>query len=60
VVHDPVEVLGLAGMGVAHGDPAVRSEPGGVLRAAGVAELAAGAHQDPGQRVDDVIVSGHD
>ena len=51
MVHRPVEVLGLAGVGVPHGNPGVRGQQARSVRLPRFGERAAGPHQHPGQGV---------
>ena len=59
MVHRPVEVLGLAGVGVSHGSPGFRGQQTRSVRLPSFGERAAGPHKHPGQAVNGVGITRH-
>ncbi|MGH7734637.1 MAG: hypothetical protein ACREOE_13310 [Gemmatimonadales bacterium] len=59
MVHRPVEVLGLAGVGVSHGNPGVCGQQARSVRLPRFGERAAGTYQHPGQGVDNIALTRH-
>lgn len=59
VVHRAVQVAGLPRIVGAQHHPGVRGQLPGFLRVTRFAELAAGARQHPGERVNGVVFSRH-
>lgn len=59
MVHRPVEVLGLAGVGESHGNPGVCGQQTRSVRLPRFGERAAGPHQHPGQGAYGVGIIRH-
>lgn len=59
VVHCPVEVLGLAGVGVPDGNPGVGGQLACLLRLPRFGERVASTYQHPGQGVGNLAITGH-
>jgi hypothetical protein len=59
VVHGPVELLSLAGVGAADGNPAVGGQHARAVRVPRLGERTASPHQHPGQGIYDLAVIRH-